>query len=970
MGGVNAVGGASHQSSVFVSYTAADRKWAEWIAWAIEADEALETRAYLQDWDSVPGTAWVEWVDQVVRECDQLVAVCSPSYPGSSAVGTAEWQAVWARDPSGSDRRVVPVVVQPCDLKGLLAGRSWINLAGLDVEEARTQLVDGLRAARDGRAKPHSEPAYPGTGAATGRSIGVEQPDFPGALPGVFNVRRANPRFTGREGLLDRLHKELSTVGRVTVAAVRGLGGVGKTETAVEYCHRQSSAFDVVWWIDAEDPTAIPGQLAELGAALGLPEATAGDPLNTAAAVKATLGRRDRWLLVFDNAEDPYLIENWVPSSGTGQVLVTTRRSGFRSLGTVLEIAVWDRAESITFLVDRCPHTDMGSADRLAHELGDLPLGLEQAAAYMDTEDIGADRYLTLWESASTRLLGKGRVRGHAHTVATVWQLSVERIASVNPAALQLFRTCSLLAAQPIPLELFTAADAEWAGALSEIVQNPVEFNDAVGALASYSLVAREIDTVRLHRLVAATTREKLDSADLRRVHDDLLQVLRRIAPQQVRSNPNVWHWWRLFLPHVLAAVMPVLAEENPDRDSGPVMNSRVGAGFHLGNLAGAYLFAVGQSAESIWVSQQILTSSEKKLGNSDRITLGARNNLASAYQAAGRVADAIQLLEQVSTETVQLLGADDPGTLTARNNLAAAYQSAGWIADSVRLLEQVLESRRRVLGDLHPETLRTSNNLAHAYMEANQPRKTIAILEPILSMARNALPRDHPDILIYRDNLAAAYLAIKRPAESIEMFQEVLEDKIRVLGREHPDTFNTRNNLAHAYKAAGLFPEAAEMFRLLLADQLRVLGDEHPQTLMARNNLAGVYQDEGKWNDAVVLLEQVVDEQSRLLGEHHPHTLVFQSNLGGAYQRARRFDDAIRTFEYVLSARQGLLGERHPKVFQARRNLAVAYQAAGRVDVATTLFQQILFDCERNFGILHPLTRRVREDLAGVPDV
>ncbi len=231
----------------------------------------------------------------------------SPAYL-KSVGGAAEWQAVWAADIEGRGRRVVPVLVEDCDpaALGLLRGRGWVDMRGLfgdsDAEVARARLLDGVVAAREGRRKPSGPVPLPG------RAVRGPMP-FPLELPEIWNVPPRVAHFVGREELLGELHAALSASSLVALA---GLGGVGKTAVALEYAYRHATAFDVVWWVPAERMELVREHLAALGEALGLaPGAELG-------AVLARLRRHSRWLLVFDNAEDPVKIAPLRPGPGEG----------------------------------------------------------------------------------------------------------------------------------------------------------------------------------------------------------------------------------------------------------------------------------------------------------------------------------------------------------------------------------------------------------------------------------------------------------------------------------------------------------------------------------------------------------------------------------------------------------------------------------------------------------------------------
>lgn len=251
----------------FVSYTQADKAWAEWIAWVLEERGA---RVLVQAWDFVPGSNWINRMQDGVVGAARTIAVLSEAYL-ASVYGAAEWQVAWAADPLGQERKLLPVRVQDCARPGLLAGLVSGDLFGVTEAEARVRLHQLVDQARTGRAKPARPPGFPG------RAV-RERPRFPTTLPRVWQVPARNPNFTGRRAPLRELARGFAAAATVTVHAVHGMGGVGKTQLAIEYVHRFAADYDVVWWIDAEQPALIVAQLAELAGPLHLPVGGASPP--------------------------------------------------------------------------------------------------------------------------------------------------------------------------------------------------------------------------------------------------------------------------------------------------------------------------------------------------------------------------------------------------------------------------------------------------------------------------------------------------------------------------------------------------------------------------------------------------------------------------------------------------------------------------------------------------------------------
>ena len=487
----------------FISYTQADRAWAEWVAWILEEDGH---RVLVQAWDFVPGTNWIQSMQAGTRDAARTIAVLSREYL-TSVYGGAEWQAAWAQDPEGTGRKLLTVRVADCERPGLLAGVVGVDLFGLAEATAKERLRRMVSEAIAGRAKPAVPPEFPAAGRAMPREA-----RFPGALPQVWKVPAQNPNFTGRDPDLDKLARALAAGSAVTVHSVRGLGGVGKTQLATEYAHAHATDYDLVWWVAAEEPASIPDQFTALAARLGLDPAA--DPEALQALVHDRLRSVPGWLLIFDNADRAADIGPWLPTGPMppgipGHVIVTTRRGGFAGMGRVLDLDVIGVEDAVRMLRARVPGLDRETGEQIAEELGRLPLALEQAAAWLDRSQMPGQEYLELLRSRGAELYARGQVSGRPDTIATLWDISVGRITAENPAAVQLLGVCAYLAPEPVPLDLFTAHADLLPEPLASAAADRLAFTDAIAVLVDYSLAKRTPAGLQLHRLVQATIRSR-----------------------------------------------------------------------------------------------------------------------------------------------------------------------------------------------------------------------------------------------------------------------------------------------------------------------------------------------------------------------------------------------------------------------------------------------------------------------------
>ncbi|MGP0022601.1 MAG: FxSxx-COOH system tetratricopeptide repeat protein [Streptosporangiaceae bacterium] len=704
----------------FVSYTQADRAWAEWIAWILEEDGH---RVLVQAWDFVPGTNWIQSMQAGTQGATRTIAVLSREYLTSVYAG-AEWQATWASDPQGTGRKLLTARVAECDRPGLLAGVVGVDVFGLAEAAAKARLRRMVSEAIAGRAKPAVPPGFPGAGRAMPRAA-----RFPGALPQVWKVPARNPNFTGRGPDLDKLARALAARA-VTVHSVHGLGGVGKTQLATEYAHARATDYDVVWWVAAEEPASIPDQFAALAARLGLDPVA--DPEALQALVRDRLRRVPGWLLIFDNADRATDIGPWLPTGPMppgipGHVIVTTRRGGFAAMGPVLDLDVIALPDAVQLLRARAPDLDQQTGEQIAEELGRLPLALEQAAAWLDRSQMPGPEYLELLRSRGGELYARGQVSGRSDTIATLWEISVGRITAENPAAVQLLSACAYLAPEPVPLDLFTGHADLLPEPLSSAAADRLAFSDAIAVLVDYSLAKRTPAGLQLHRLVQATIRARSSgpgrpaasrSRETPPVAEEgaaamtdllalTLRLLRADTPTQIMETPQDWPRWAVLLPHILASTGHV---DHACRQPDPAV---MADGAWLLDRAGTYL------------------------------------------QVQVQLTDAKVLQERALVITEAAYGPDHPEVAIHLNNLALILKDLGDPEGARPLDERALVITEAAQGPDHPEVAIRLNNLAGILKDLGDPEGARELQERALAITEAAQGPDHPDVAIRLHNLA-----------------------------------------------------------------------------------------------------------------------------------------------------------------------------------------------------------------------
>ncbi|MGW5106128.1 tetratricopeptide repeat protein [Nocardia sp. NPDC004123] len=733
------------------------------------------------------------------------------------------------------------------------------------------------------------------------------------APPGIDNLPVQPIHFVGRERELARLDAALSVSGPVLVQAVHGLGGIGKTTLVAQWAATRDHGHAPLRWITADTAASVERGLAELATALQPMLAQVLTVAQLAERALQWLSTHHGWLLVLDNVENHSDIADILARAHGGRIVITSRRAtGWQTAATIVRIDVLDPAESVALLVDTMnaegPRESDGASE-LCAALGHLPLAIDQAGAYLAQNPLLTPHdYLTMLARYPAEMFqDSAEVLDPERTIARIWQVTLDRVTTAHPAAIDILQRLAWFAPDDIPVTLFDGLAA------------PPALHSAIGALTAYNMISAHPGSasVSVHRLVQAVARTlDIDNPHdsetaLERAHADAAAALLRALPEH--PHPSTWATWRTLLPHVDTLV----AHHDHDHNANLLTTTT-----DILNLTGQFLDDQGSHERAIEYIQRALIDSERAVGTDHPRTLTTRNNLALAYRSVGRFAEAIPLYERALADRERVLGIDHLDTLTSRNNLADAYRSTGRFAEAIPLYERALADSAEALGTEHASIVASRNNLAAAYESTGRLAEAIELFEITIDDSERILGTDHPTTLTSRNNLAAAYQSSGRLAEAIQLFELTLEARERILGIDHPDTLTSRNNLAAAYQSSGRLTEAIQLFQLTLEARERIQGIDHPHTLIARNNLATAYQSSGQCTKALSLLEMAMTECEQLLGTDHPDTFVARCVLAEGYERANRLSDASQLYERALADTERAFGPDHPSTLFIRSNL------------------------------------------------
>ncbi|HCT79396.1 MAG TPA: ATP/GTP-binding protein [Micromonosporaceae bacterium] len=965
-------------ANIVISYSSVDRVWAEWIAAAIPGPNRVTTMEV--ELGVIPEVA--EEYARALGAASRVFVLLSHDYLRSESARSF-WDLVLGNEPTDGSPFLIPVRLDNVRLSASFQDRLQVDLVDVTTEQrARDLLLAEL-----------DLPNY----MATERTPGDGAPRFPKTPPPVSNLPQRNAIFTGRSAVLESLREQLAGNVTVVLQALFGMGGVGKTQVALEYAYRFSAYYDVIWWISAEQPGLVRSGLAGLAERLSLPS---GENIEeNVAAVLEALRRGEpysRWLLVYDNASDPDEIRRYLPT-GTGHVLITSRDQAWlqQPQATAVELDVFRREESIALLRKKLPEAPFADLDLVAEMLGDLPLAIEQAGAWLAATAMPVAQYLDLLDTQLPRMLDENPPPGYQRSAATTWLVSLDRLRSETPAAAKLLEICAFFSPEPIPMYLVIGDRAErFIEALrpfDPLLLDPILQGHMIREIGRYALA--RIDSggpsIQLHRLVQAVIRNLLpaeEAAENQRIVQEVLAAANPKNPddsskwptyREIRAHLSLsgalssknWDVRQLIIDLVrfhykisdysggqeLAEQALRFWEAEPD---GADQTQTLLLRFHLANT----LRSQARFLDAFQIDEDVYERLTERLGAEHTYTIMSLSGLAADQRALGNYEEARRLQEETLARFTRVLGDGHERTLLAAHNLAVSLRLIGDFEGARRLDENTLYGLRAVLPETNSYILFSANNLGRDLRELGDFEGARRLLEKTLADYRLKFGDRYTETLRTSKNLAITLRKLGRFAEAHDLTASTLRIHGELHGPRHPETLACMSNLACDLSALGQDDAAQTTAQEAYVKYREVLGDHHPFTLAAANNLSIFTSALGRHEEAHQLSTDVVDRFTALLGAEHFYTLACTINLANSKYELADYTGALALDAETFRSMRRALGPDHPDTLAAQNNLSISRRAAGDDAEAQLVRDDALARVERVLGADHPNSVAVRE--------
>ncbi|KAK5625679.1 hypothetical protein RRF57_001395 [Xylaria bambusicola] len=761
-----------------------------------------------------------------------------------------------------------------------------------------------------------------------------------------------NKRFTGRASVLDTLKEKLFTEEEeFQTLAIFGLGGVGKTQVALQlaYWVKDNKPEYSVFWVPALGHASFEQAYTEIARQLdiqiktekGLKMTKAEEDMKEAVRRYFESNMAGKWLLIVDNADDTDVvlgpsgklggIIDYLPKSDHGLTVFTTRSRGVAlavAENNMVELHKMSAEEASEFfekaIFDKQLAQDKTKTAELVQELMYLPLAIAQAIAYLNQNQTPIQKYLALLQNTKQDMVSlmsrefhdNTRYRESRNAVATTWLVSFDQIYRTNRYAAQLLSFISCIEWKAIPQSILPKT----------LVQEEME--NAIGVLCGYAFLTRrdEEDMFDMHRLVHVATRVWVQNEKLeRQTEAGAIQHLASIFPRSDKKNRLLW---REYLPHAQHALNVNQEYQDAER-------------FELLYRIGDCLFEDRRYKEAILALEETYQWRKQQFSEEDEYLLMTEALLASAYLDDQQIKKATAMLEHVVAMCKKTLADDNHKWLVFEHELGRAYLDGQRVSEAITVLEHVVAVEKEL--DISDESKAESEYwLAKAYIEDQRINEAIMLLEHVVAVGKELDDVSDEDKANSEYWLAQAYIEDQRINEAITVLEHVVavEKKLDISDESKADS---EYLLAQAYIEDQRINEAIMLLEHVVAvgKELDDVSDE--SKALHEYWLAKAYIEDQRINEAITVLEHVVAVEKELDDVSDEDKANSEYWLAQAYIEDQRINEAITVLEHVVAVEKELDDVSDVSKALHEYWLGMAYIEDQRINEAITVLEHVV---------------------------
>ncbi|KAI5842039.1 hypothetical protein BZA05DRAFT_380199 [Tricharina praecox] len=821
-----------------------------------------------------------------------------------------------------------------------------------------------------------------------------------------------NQNFCGREDLIERIHEKLHPTEAAGADAVPcssternlvtlyGLGGIGKTQVALEYAYRYEAFYSAILWVDARDPTVletsgvrVAQQLVRhyvsefpsnpdyirIANDLGIPggidiSGTVQRQILNSGNVWPTIKRwlqkkgNDKWLLLVDNHDDLETVNivDYLPTSDWARIIVTSRRSEIQSLGHSISVAEMEKDVGLAMLmkamrvdvVEALSVEEIKDAEEVVEKLGGLPLAISQAASYILMTEIDFKTYLLKLKTNFKRIASKktGLWMYRNEPVFTCWEISFHALC---PSATRLLHMCAFLSNEDIPDELFRRGSrgVEWLG------NDKDAFDNAIEDLLAFSLVKRRAtsfaksDSFWIHPLVHQWARDRVDDSTKQRTSasEAIFLITAAVITDPTKRDTEYWGFERRISNHIELCAQNI-EKYYPSHDS--IYPEKISQALYTLSRVNYYRCKVEKSIHLVRRAIVGLNGLE---------ALAAIHLLGVNLSFDSQYSEALEWYQRALEGTEKALGKDHPSTLTTVLGMAGVFERRGEYDKALEWYQRALEGTEKALGKDHPSTLTAVYGMAGVFERRGEYDKALEWYQRDLEGIEKALGKDHPSTLSTVLGMAGVFERRGEYDKALEWYQRALEGTEKVFGKDHPSTLTTVLGMAGVFVHRGEYDKALEWYQRALEGIEKALGKDHPSTLTAVYGMAGVFERRGEYDKALEWYQRALEGTEKALGKDHPSTLTTVLGMAGVFERRGEYDKALEWYQRALEGIEKALGKDHPCTLTAVYGMAGVFERRGEYDKALEWYQRALEGTEKALGKDHPSTLTTVHGMAGV---
>ncbi|NQT38006.1 MAG: tetratricopeptide repeat protein [Planctomycetes bacterium] len=938
--------------TVFISYSHDSSEHSERVLALSNRLREEGVDCQIDQYETSPPEGWPRWMNGQFRGASYVLVVCTETYyrraAGTESPGVgrgARWESSQVfqelYDADSMNTKFIPVIFSADDQRFIPEPLRGFTHYDLSTDRGYEDLYRHLT----------EQPNIVTPALGQVRVLSPRRPADPSEpAKGFWNVPlRRNEFFSGRHDLLITLHGRLKPAGdrhSPFVIGLTGLGGVGKTQVSAELAYRFRNDYSAVIWVRADSEASIYQSVLDAKVGLGLHDAATDDPKTVVAAFLRWLKDNSGWLLIFDSADHLDLLPPYLPVTGAGAVLVTSRARNLDPVGTrcVIDLTELLPDESVSFLLNRTRRSDasddeLAAANEICSELGHLPLALEQAGAYIAAKASLFQAYLSSYRTRRLELLEqmKPSMGSYPASVTTTWAINFDEITRESSASADLLRATAFLSPAAIPLEFVVGGAEELSNAISTtlagFLDNPVALDELVEPVARYSLVRRDIDdqTLSTHRLVQEVLRDGMTPGERRSWMERIVRAVDKcfLVPTEFEH----WQSCERLVPHALVAVQHCEDEQLQTRSPG-----------HLLNRLGCYLLDHARYSEGHALLERALEVRRKSLGATHPYVAETLSNLGLVAERQGAHSRA-EGLHREALSIVQ--GSGNEQEAAAENNLASALLELGKFTEAEQAFRRSIElkSVARERGD--PRIAVTMVNLASLRATLGDLAEASELLRGVIELEDQLLPSNHPVRATAMENLATVKRTLGETREAERLRIECLKIKVAAYGPYHPEVGGTLSNLAVLFADEERFDEAEDACKHAIAIFEDALGPRHPLLAGAINNLGAIYLQQSHYSDAEEQLCRSIDIWEAAEDPGSWRLAATLGNCATLYEETDRHTEAETFAMRALLVAERCFGPCHPNVVREMLRVGRLLMCTGKLSQAREYAHRAMSACE-----------------------